>query len=390
MTGEMNANIVKPVQGAVSLKDGFSLDAVPTLVPAGVGSCLEPEGYHVGTIDEGMLSAEERAAVDRLASEIDVADVDQIVKYGSSAQRSISDFSSSILSKVRTYDLDGVGDSLRDLTIALDATTEPEKKGLFGLFQKTKRSVGAVKANYAKAEANVSRIEGDLLGHEAVLIQDIAVFQQMYELNLQHYRDLTMYLFAGRKALDRAREGKLADLKALAEATERQEDVQAYRDFEDLCLRFEKKLSDLEVTRMISIQTAPQIRLLQNNDRELLDKLQSSIANTIPLWRNQLVLSLGVEHTKRSLDAQNALADKTNELLLKNSETLKMATIETAKAAERPIVDMSTMKQCNKDLVDSIKEVVKVHEQGSLKRGQAQEELARLETELKQALLEVR
>ena len=197
-----------------------------------------------------------------------------------------------------------------------------------------------------------------------------------------------MYIFAGKKALDKARAGRLAELKAIGDRTNKQEDVQAYRDFEDLCHRFEKKLADLEITRVISIQSAPQVRMLQNNDREMLDKLQSSIANTIPLWRNQLVLSLGIEHTRRSLDAQNTLANKTNELLLKNSETLKMATIEAAKAAERPIVDIETLRQCNRDLIASIKEVIRIHEQGAAKREQAQEELVRIEAELKQAMLD--
>lgn len=346
------------------------------------------DSYSVGTIDESMLTEEERAVVERYASEIDISNVEQIVRYGVGAQRNISDFSVSILKKVRTYDMGEVGESLRDLTIALDATVEPEKKGFFGMFQKAKRGVGAIRANYAKAESNVDRIEQDLLSHEAVLIQDIAVYQQMYELNVQYYRKLTMYIFAGKKALDKARAGRLAELKAIADRTNKQEDAQAYRDFEDLCHRFEKKLADLEITRLISIQSAPQVRMLQNNDREMLDKLQSSIANTIPLWRNQLVLSLGIEHTRRSLDAQNTLANKTNELLLKNSETLKMATIEAAKAAERPIVDIETLRQCNRDLIASIKEVIRIHEQGAAKREQAQEELVRIEAELKQAMLD--
>lgn len=361
--------------------------AAPTLTSVKSPSNAQ-DSYSVGTIDESMLSEDEKAIVEQFANEIDISDVQQIVKYGVGAQRNISDFSVSILKKVKTYDMGEVGDSLRDLTIALDATVEPEKRGFLGVFQKAKRGIGAIRANYAKAESNVDRIERDLLSHESVLIQDIAVYQQMYELNVQYYKELTMYIFAGKKALDKARAGKLLELKAIADQSQKQEDVQAYSDFEDLCHRFEKKLSDLEITRIISIQSAPQVRMLQNNDRELLDKLQSSIANTIPLWRNQLVLSLGIEHTRRSLDAQNTLADKTNELLIKNSETLKMATIETAKAAERPIVDIETLRQCNKDLIASIKEVIKVHEQGAIKRVQAQEELVRIEAELKQAMLD--
>lgn len=368
--------------------DSLLTGSVPTLTSVKSKTAPKKDSYSVGTIDESMLSEEEKAIVEQFANEIDISNVDQVVKYGVGAQRNISDFSVSILKKVKTYDMGEVGESLRDLTIALDATVEPEKKGLFGVFQKAKRGVGAIRANYAKAESNVDRIERDLLSHESVLIQDIAVYQQMYELNVQYYKELTMYIFAGKKALDKARTGKLVELKEIADRTNKQEDVQAYSDFEDLCHRFEKKLSDLEITRIISIQSAPQVRMLQNNDREMLDKLQSSIANTIPLWRNQLVLSLGIEHTRRSLDAQNTLADKTNELLMKNSETLKMATIETAKAAERPIVDIETLRQCNKDLITSIKEVIKIHEQGAIKRAQAQEELVRIEAELKQAMLD--
>lgn len=368
--------------------DSLLAGSVPTLASVKSKTAQKRDSYSVGTIDESMLSEEEKAIVEQFANEIDISNVDQVVKYGVGAQRNISDFSVSILKKVKTYDMGEVGESLKDLTIALDATVEPDKKGLFGVFQKAKRGVGAIRANYAKAESNVDRIERDLLSHESVLIQDIAVYQQMYELNVQYYKELTMYIFAGKKALDKARAGKLVELKEIADRTNKQEDVQAYSDFEDLCHRFEKKLSDLEITRIISIQSAPQVRMLQNNDREMLDKLQSSIANTIPLWRNQLVLSLGIEHTRRSLDAQNTLADKTNELLMKNSETLKMATIETAKAAERPIVDIETLRQCNKDLITSIKEVIKIHEQGAIKRVQAQEELVRIEAELKQAMLD--
>jgi len=364
-------------------------NSIPTLSAVKGKGSIQTDGYSVGTIDESMLSEEEKQIVEQYANEIDITNVEQIVKYGVNAQRNISDFSVSILKKVKTYDIGEVGQSLKELTIALDATVEPEKKGLFGLFQKAKRGIGTIRANYAKAETNVNRIEEDLLKHETVLIQDISMYQQMYDLNLQYYKELTMYIFAGKKALDQARAGKLIELQQIAEQTNKQEDVQAYRDYEDLCYRFEKKINDLEITRVISIQSAPQVRLLQNNNRELLDKLQTSIANTIPLWRNQLVLSLGIEHTKRALDAQTTLADKTNELMRKNSETLKMATVETAKAAERPIVDIETLNQCNRDLISSIKEVIKVHEQGATKREQAKEELLRIETELKQAMLEV-
>lgn len=366
-------------------KTGEGLDNIPTMKSVVKN---DETSYSVGTIDESMLSEEERAMVDQFASEIDIENVDQIVNYGIKAQTNISDFSTTILKKVKTYDLGDVGDSLKELTIALDATTEPEKKGILGIFQKAKRGVGSIRANYAKAESNVDRIEKDLIKHRDVLGQDISMYQQMYELNVQYYKELTMYIIAGKKALDHAKATKLEQLKRIAESSDKQEDVQAYRDYEDLCHRFEKKLSDLEITRIISIQSAPQVRMLQNNDREMMDKLQSSLANTIPLWRNQLVLSLGIEHTSRALAAQGVLADKTNELLKKNSETLKMATIETAKQSERPIIDIDTLKQCNRDLIASINEVVKIHEQGAVQRAKAQEELVKIEEDLKQAMIE--
>ena len=373
---------LEPTTQAVGI-DG----AIPTMqsvVPAGNTAV---EDFSAGTIDESMLTEEEKEMVEQFANEIDIENVDQVVNYGMQAQTNISSFSTSILKKVKTYDLGEVGDSLKELTVALDTTLEPERKGILGLFQKAKHGVDTIRANYAKAESNVDRIEKDLIKHREVLTTDVSMYQQMYELNVQYYRELTMYIIAGKKALAKARSGKLAELKQIADQTEKQEDVQAYRDFEDLCFRFEKKLSDLEITRVISIQSAPQVRMLQNNDRELLDKLQSSLANTIPLWRNQLVLSLGIEHTRRALDAQSTLADKTNELLAKNSETLKMATIETAKQAERPIVDMDTLKKCNRDLITSINEVVKIHEQGSVQRQKAHDELVKIEEDLKNAML---
>lgn len=362
------------------------LDDVPAM--QSVVPPMGETGYSAGTIDESMLSDEERKMINQFASEIDIADVNQVVKYGMAAQQNISDFSVSILKKVKTYDLGEVGNSLKELTVALDATTEPEKKGIFGVFQKAKRGVGSIRANYAKAERNVDRIEKDLHIHQNILIQDVSMYQQMYELNVQYYKELTMYIIAGKKALDLAKNGKLQELKARADKTNLQEDVQAFKDFEDLCYRFEKKIADLEMTRVIAIQSAPQVRMLQNNDREMLDKLQSSLSNTIPLWRNQLVLSLGIEHSKRALDAQSTLTDKTNDLLRKNSETLKMATIETAKEVERPIVDIETLRICSKNLVSSVNEVVKIHEQGSAKRIKVQEELVKIEEELKQAMLD--
>ena len=344
--------------------------------------------YNAGSIDESMLSNDEKEMVAQFANEIDISNAKQVIQYGSSAQKSISDFSVNILGKVKTSELGDVGDALKELTVALDATTEPEKKGILGIFQKAKRGVDSIKANYAKAETNVSRIEKDLEKHQVVLTQDVEMFEQMYDLNLQYYRELTMYIIAGKKALDKARGEQLEALKEKAETSQMQEDVENYNKYVNLCNRFEKKLHDLELTRVIAMQVAPQIRLLQDNDQEMLEKIQSSLVNTIPLWRHQMVLALGIEHTQRALSAQNMITEKTNELLTRNAETLKMATVETAKEAERSVVDIATLKRCNQQLISSISEVVKIHEQGAKRRQDAETELVKVEQELKQALLE--
>lgn len=344
--------------------------------------------YSAGSIDESMLSNDEKEMIAQFANEIDISNAKQVIQYGSSAQKSISDFSVNILGKVKTSELGDVGDALKELTVALDATTEPEKKGILGIFQKAKRGVDSIKTNYAKAETNVSRIEKDLEKHQVVLTQDVEMFEQMYDLNLQYYRELTMYIIAGKKALDKARGEQLEALKEKAETSQMQEDVENYNKYVNLCNRFEKKLHDLELTRVIAIQVAPQIRLLQDNDQEMLEKIQSSLVNTIPLWRHQMVLALGIEHTQRALSAQNMITEKTNELLTRNAETLKMATVETAKEAERSVVDIATLKRCNQQLISSISEVVKIHEQGAKRRQDAETELVKVEQELKQALLE--
>ena len=344
--------------------------------------------YNAGSIDESMLSNDEKEMVAQFANEIDISNAKQVIQYGSSAQKSISDFSVNILGKVKTSELGDVGDALKELTVALDATTEPEKKGILRIFQKAKKGVDSIKANYAKAETNVSRIEKDLEKHQVVLTQDVEMFEQMYDLNLQYYRELTMYIIAGKKALDKARGEQLEALKEKAETSQMQEDVENYNKYVNLCNRFEKKLHDLELTRVIAMQVAPQIRLLQDNDQEMLEKIQSSLVNTIPLWRHQMVLALGIEHTQRALSAQNMITEKTNELLTRNAETLKMATVETAKEAERSVVDIATLKRCNQHLISSILEVVKINEQGANRRQDAETELVKVEQELKQALLE--
>lgn len=362
-----------------------SLD-VPTM---GTVSPVGTTEYAAGAIDESMLTDEEKAQVEEFAQSIDLTDTRQVMQYGAAAQRNIANFSTSQLKKVRNFDLGEVGDSLRELTVALNATTEPQRKGILGLFQKTKRTFGAIRANYTVAENNVKRIEKDLQLHQVTMTQDVAMFEQMYGLNLKYYKELTMYIIAGKKALAHAKATKLVELKQIAATSNSQEDIEACQDFEDKLNRFEKKLSDLEITRVIAMQQAPQIRLLQNADQELLEKIQSSLVNTIPLWRNQLVMTLGLEHSKRALEAQNAVSDATNELLKKNAETLHQASVEIARESERPIVDMETLRISNRELIASLNEVMKAHEEGSRRRAEAEGELAKIETELKEAMLEM-
>jgi len=368
------------------VKEVFSFDTMPKMEAMKMPATTKT--YSVGSVDESMLTSEEKDMVEQFAGQIDITDTKMVLSYGAAAQRNISDFSASVLNKVKTRDLGEVGQSLKELTMALDATTEPEKKGFFGFFQKAKRGIDGIKANYAKAETNVQRIVRDLEQHQVVLMQDITMFDQMYDLNMKYYRELTMYIIAGKKALDRAKEGPLVELKEKAETTQLQEDIQAYHDYLALCNRFEKKLHDLELTRMITMQSAPQVRMVQNNDEEMLEKIQSSIINTIPLWRNQIVLALGIEHSKKALEAQNAVTEMTNDLLTKNAATLKQATVDIARESERSIVDIATLKRCNQELISSINEVMKIHEQGAVNRQKAQAELVKIEYELKQAMLE--
>lgn len=350
---------------------------------------MQPEtGVAAGSVDESMLSEEEKKQVENFVKQIDITNVKMVNSYGSAAQNSITAFSTSITGNVRTKEFGDVGESLRDLRAAIDSTVTPEKKGIFGLFQKGKQKVTYLISNYESAEVNIKKIEKDLQHHRQVLTKDIYVFDQMYDQNLKFYKELTMYIIAGKKALELARNTRLVELRDKAELTQDQLDVQCYRDYEDACVRFEKRIFDLETTRLVCIQTAPQIRLLQNADQEVADKLRSNIINTIPLWRNQMVLALGIEHSRKALDAQAAVTDMTNEMFRRNAETLKQGAIDAATASEKSIVDIETMRKVNADIITSINEVVKIHADGSRRRMEAQEELAKLEDELKQALLE--
>ncbi|MEI3141017.1 MAG: toxic anion resistance protein [Lawsonibacter sp.] len=341
-------------------------------------------------IDESMLSEAERKMVDDFAQKIDVTDSNLVLQYGAAAQKNIASFSESALSNVKTKDLGQVGDALSQLVGELKTFGQPEKKGLAGLFQKKRSELEAMKASYAKAESNVDRIVKVLEEHQVTLMKDIAMFDQMYELNTKYYKELTMYIIAGKKRLEYLRANDLVQLREKAAQSGAQEDAQACNDFANLLDRFEKKLHDLELTRMISVQMGPQTRLLQNNDTQMLEKIQSSLVNTIPLWKSQMVLALGLEHGRQATAAQTAVTNMTNDLLRQNADMLKMGTIETAREAERSVVDIQTLQHTNEQLISTLDEVMKIQTEGAQKRREAEAELGRIEGELKQKLLEIR
>ena len=343
-------------------------------------------------LDESMLTEAERKMVEEFSQKIDVTDSNLVLQYGAAAQKNIAAFSESALNNVKTKDLGEVGEALSSLVVELKHFGDDEEKkgGIFGFFQKKKNELEAMKASYAKAETNVDKIVKVLENHQVTLMKDIAMFDQMYELNTKYYKELTMYILAGKKRLEYLRTHDLAELKKKAEETGAQEDAQAYNDFANLCARFEKKLHDLELTRMISIQMGPQTRLLQNNDTQMLEKIQSSLVNTIPLWKSQMVLALGLEHGRQATAAQTAVTDMTNELLKKNADLLKMGTIDTAREAERSIVSIETLQHTNQQLITTLDEVMKIQTEGAQKRKEAEAELGRIEGELKQKLLELK
>ena len=343
-------------------------------------------------LDESMLTEAERKMVEEFAKKIDVKDSALVLQYGAGAQKNIAAFSENALNSVKTKDLGEIGDALASLVVELKdfGEEEEEKKGIFGFFQKKKKDIESMKASYTKAEANVDKVVEALEGHQVALMKDIAMLDQMFELNNKYYKELTMYILAGKKRLEYLRTNDLEELRKKAQATGTQEDAQAYNDFANLCNRFEKKIHDLELTRMISIQMGPQTRLLQNNDTLMLEKIQSSLVNTIPLWKSQMVLALGLEHSRQATAAQTAVTEMTNQLLKKNADMLKMGTIETAREAERSIVSIETLQHTNNQLISTLDEVMKAQNEGAQKRKEAEAELGRIEGELKKKLLELR
>ena len=339
---------------------------------------------------EDSLSAEELAAVDSFAKEIDVTDSAVVMQYGSAAQQKVSNFSETALSKVRTKDMGEVGEMMTDLIGQLKGFNEEEKGGLFGVFRRSSQKLSAMKAKYDKVESNVDRICDALEGHQITLMKDVATLDEMYKMNLSYFKELSMYILAGKRRLAELTETVLPELRAKAEKSGLPEDAQAANDYASALERFDKKLHDLELTRMVSIQMAPQIRLLQNNDTLMSEKIQSVMVNTIPLWKSQMVIALGLEHSRQAMQAQRAVTDMTNELLKKNADALKTATIETARESERGVVDMETLRHTNESLITTLDEVKKIQDEGRQKRREAEEELGRIEAELRNKLLEIK
>ena len=342
--------------------------------------------------DLSALSPAEQKAVLDFAEKIDLTNSGLVLQYGAAAQKNIANFSESTLGAVRTKDMGELGEMVTNLVAELKgfSAEEEEKKGIFGMFKKASNNLQSMKVKYDKAEANVDKIAEQLEAHQVVLMKDIALLDQMYDKNLEYFKQLTMYILAGEKKLAEERNTTLAELYDKAQRTGLPEDAQAANDYAAMCDRFEKKLYDLKLTRQISIQMGPQIRMIQNNDTLMTEKIQTSLVNTIPLWKSQMVLALGITHSKQAMEAQRAVSDMTNNLLKKNADMLKMATIETAKESERGIVDIETLQHTNQSLISTLDEVVQIQTEGRQKRREAEVELQRIEGELKQKLLEAR
>ncbi|MBR6115363.1 MAG: toxic anion resistance protein [Oscillospiraceae bacterium] len=342
-------------------------------------------------LDIERLTPAEQAAVREFAKQIDVKDTNLVLSYGAAAQKNISEFSGQALSKVRTKDMGEVGDKLASLVVELKGLNEDEKaKGIKGLFKKAEKNIAATKAKFDKAEVNVDKITGQLQQHQVTLSQDITAMDKMFELNQAYFKELTMYIIAGKLRAQELRENDLVELQKRAEQSGLPEDAQAANDFANLIGRFEKKIHDLELTRTISLQMGPQIRMIQNNDLLMTEKIQTAIVNTIPLWKQQMVLALSMYHSQQAMEASHAVSEVTNDLLLHNAEALHTGSVEVAKESERGIVDLETLKKTNQHLIDTLEEVRKIQDDGRARRAEAELELGRIEGELKQKLLEMK
>ena len=384
------AGAAAAAEATLKTPEAPTLTLEPTLGVEESAAAQKERDANAVKIDESMLTEAERKMVNDFAEKIDITDSNVVLQYGAAAQKNVASFSENTLNSVRTKDLGEVGEALSSLVVQLKGFNVEEKKGIMGFFQRKRNELEEMKVAYSKAETNVDKIVQILEQHQVTLMKDIAMLDQMYDLNTKYYKELTMYIIAGKKKLQQVREKDLEELRKKAAASGAQEDAQAYNDLANMCSRFEKKLHDLELTRMISIQMGPQTRLIQNNDTLMLEKIQSSLVNTIPLWKSQMVLSLGLEHSRQATAAQSAVTNMTNELLQKNADMLKMGTVETAKEAERSIVDIQTLQHTNQQLISTLDEVMKIQQEGAQKRKEAEVELGRIEGELKQKLLELR
>jgi len=339
---------------------------------------------------EVKLSPEEEKMVDEFASKIDISNSQAILAYGVGSQKKIADFSENALERVKTKDLGEIGDMLAGVVGEIRSLeTEEDEKGLFGFFKKTSNKLANLKAKYDKVETNVNNIAKALEDHQVTLMKDVLMLDKMYELNMNYYKELSMYILAGKKRLERANNVELPELIKKADESGLPEDTQKAKDFSQMINRFEKKIYDLELTKTVSLQMAPQIRLIQNNDSMMSDKIQSTIVNTIPLWKNQMVIAIGLKHSNDAAKAQKAVSDMTNELLKRNADALKTATIETAKESERGIIDIETLKNTNKTLISTFDEVIKIQDEGRQKRKEAEAELKNIENEMRTKLLEI-
>ena len=337
-----------------------------------------------------VLTPEEQKMVNDFAAKIDIENTNQILQYGAGTQKKMADFSDTALENVKTQDLGDIGELISNVVGELKDFDVQEEGKFFGFFRKQTSKIENLKNKYDKAQANVEKITDSLQQHQVRLMKDSAMLDKMYEQNLNYFKELTMYILAGKKKLEETRNGKLAEMKNKAALSGLPEDAQAARDLDEKCSRFEKKLHDLELTRTIAMQTAPQIRLIQNNDTVMVEKIQTTIVNTIPLWKSQMVLALGIAHSAEAAQAQRQVTDITNELLRKNAETLHMATVETAKESERGIVDLETLQKTNADLIQTLDDVMRIQMEGRQKRQAAEMEMHRMEEELKRKLLEIR
>ena len=403
----VEAGVNEAVQGVAAMQSANSdalseLNAGPslTLNPFGTAEAPKPEEITLTTgkqevadakeVLEQQLTPEEMKMVDDFAAQIDITDSGTIMTYGAATQQKMADFSNRALDNVRTKDMGEVGELLTGVVAELKGFNGEEEKGFKGFFKKQANKVEMMKSKYDKTEVNINKIVGALQDHETRLMKDAATLDKMYDMNLTYYKELSMYIIAGKKKLEEAENKILPELRAKAQMSGLAEDAQAAKDYEDMCDRFSKKLTDLELTRTIAMQTAPQIRMIQSNDIMMVDKIRSTVVNTIPLWKSQMVIALGIHNATEAAKAQRAVTDVTNQMLLKNAEALKIATIETEKESQRGIVDLETLNKTNQNLISTFDEVMKIQAEGREKRKQAEQEMARMETELKNKLMEVR